>query len=88
MNTKIKELLIESGWPSEYINNHFDRNKRGDIESMKKFAELILQECIGVIESYEIPEGNTEAGFMAAEWTYDALKTIRDEINEKFGIEE
>ena len=36
--------------------------------------------CIGIIESHDIPVGNSAAGEMACEWTYDALKTIRDAI--------
>ena len=36
--------------------------------------------CIGIIESHRTPVGNSAAGEMACEWTYDALKTIRDAI--------
>ena len=53
-----------------------------------KFAELIVAECIDKIETYRIPVGNSAAGEMACEWTYDALKEIRDEIKEHFGVEE
>ena len=52
-----------------------------------KFAELIVKECINKIETYHIPVGNSVAGEMACEWTYDALKEISDEIKECFGIE-
>lgn len=38
------------------------------------------ERCIGIIESHHIPVGNSAAGEMACEWTYDALKTIRDAI--------
>ena len=38
------------------------------------------ERCIGIIESHHIPAGNSAAGEMACEWTYDALKTIRDAI--------
>jgi hypothetical protein len=54
----------------------------------QKFAELIVRECIDKIETYRIPVGNSAAGEMACEWTYDALKEIRDEIKEHFGVEE
>jgi hypothetical protein len=53
---------------------------------LKKFAELIIQECIDKIETYRIPVGNSAAGEMACEWTYDALKEIRDEIKDHFGV--
>ena len=39
-----------------------------------------MERCIGIIESHHIPVGNSAAGEMAREWTYDALKTIRDAI--------
>lgn len=38
------------------------------------------ERCIDIIELYRIPVGNSAAGEMACEWTYDALKTIRDAI--------
>ena len=48
------------------------------------FAELIIQECIDKIETYRIPVGNSSSGELACEWTYDALKEIRDNIKETF----
>ena len=39
-----------------------------------------MERCIDIIESYRIPVGNSAAGEMACEWTYGALKTIRDAI--------
>ena len=55
---------------------------------LEKFAELIVRECLDKIETHRIPVGNSAAGEMACEWTYDALKEIRDEIKEHFGVEE
>ena len=54
----------------------------------EKFAELIIKECINKIETHQIPVGNSAAGEMACEWTYAALKEIRDEIKEHFGVSE
>jgi hypothetical protein len=54
----------------------------------EKFAELIVRECIDKIETHRIPVGNSAAGEMACEWTYAALKEIRDDIKEHFGVEE
>jgi hypothetical protein len=54
----------------------------------EKFAELIVKDCIDKIETYRIPVGNSSAGELACEWTYDALKEIRDDIKEHFGLEE
>ena len=48
-----------------------------------QLAAAVAQErerCIGIIESHRTPVGNSAAGEMACEWTYDALKTIRDAI--------
>lgn len=52
----------------------------------EEFSKLIVQECIDKIETYRIPVGNSSAGELACEWTYDALKEIRDDIRETFGI--
>ena len=57
-------------------------------KELEAFAKLIVQECIDKIETHRIPVGNSAAGEMACEWTYAALKEIRDEIKEHFGVEE
>jgi hypothetical protein len=51
-----------------------------------KLAELIVRECVDKIETHRIPVGNSAAGEMACEMTYDALMEIRDEIKEHFGV--
>lgn len=56
--------------------------------SLEKFAELLVKECIEKIETHQIPVGNSAAGEMACEWTYAALKQVRDEIKEHFGVEQ
>jgi hypothetical protein len=63
---------------SQYIHNE---------EGVKKFAELIIQSCIDKIETYRIPVGNSSSGELACEWTYAALKEIRDDIKEHFGLD-
>jgi hypothetical protein len=55
----------------------------GHSEGMKEAA----LECVKIIETYQIPVGNSAAGELACDWTYDALKTIRNEIKQHFGIE-
>jgi hypothetical protein len=75
MNERIRELAREAGF---YANP--------DIEKFEKFAELIVRECIDKIETHQIPVGNSAAGEMACEWTYAALKEIRDEIKQHFGV--
>jgi hypothetical protein len=78
MNERIRELALQAG--AQGIVNR-------DFIDVEKFAELIVRECIDKIETYRIPVGNSAAGEMACEWTYDALKEIRDEIKEHFGVE-
>ena len=83
MNERIDELMIEAGARFEFLHGvHYD-----DFQ-YRKFAELIVKECINTIETHRIPVGNSAAGEMACEWTYSALMEIRDEIKEHFGVEE
>ena len=88
LNPKIQELINLS-------TERVELNIRGDdtidtemVFNKEKFAELLIKECLDKIETYRIPCGNSPAGEMACEWTYDALKSIRDDIKETFGIEE
>lgn len=58
-----------------------------NLYTTEQFALLIVRECIDKIETHRIPVGNSAAGEMACEWTYDALKEIRDDIKLHFGVE-
>ena len=82
MNERIKELAAKSNF------GHMENGEVVYDHRLEKFAELIVKECIHKIEKYRIPVGNSAAGEMACEWTYDALKEIRDEIKKHFGDEE
>ena len=48
------------------------------------FANLVVaaerEACVQIIEEYRISGGNSVAGELAREWTYGALKEIRDDI--------
>ena len=85
MNERIDKLMYHAGLTAQGCWDEMDEYDRKAIE---KFAELIVDECIDKIETYRIPVGNSAAGEMACEWTYNALKEIRDEIKEHFGVEE
>lgn len=78
MNKRIEELWNKAAQASD------------SWESQKRFVETLAQlvalECIDKIETYRIPVGNSSAGELACEWTYDALKEIRDDIRETFGL--
>ena len=80
----MNEYILQKLMNKSYV----DIDKYNNRFSPEKFAELIVRECIDKIETYRIPVGNSAAGEMACEWTYDALKEIRDEIKEHFGVEE
>jgi hypothetical protein len=81
MNERIKELAEQAGMI--IVDDKFSTYGR----FAEKFAELIVWECIDKIETHCIPVGNSAAGKMACEMTYAALKEIRDEIKEHFGVD-
>jgi hypothetical protein len=43
-------------------------------------ARAVLEAAAKVLTEHQIPVGNSAAGEMAREWTYDALKECRDNI--------
>ncbi len=43
-------------------------------------ARAALEAAAQVLTEHQIPVGNSAAGEMAREWTYDALKECRDNI--------
>jgi len=51
---------------------------------LERFAALVAEHernaCVQIIEEYRISGGNSVAGELAREWTYGALKEIRDDI--------
>ena len=94
MNERIRQLAKQAELAELYDRyvEYCMKNADDDIMDydtiVEKFAELIVRECIDKIETHRIPVGNSAAGEMACEWTYAALKEIRDEIKEHFGVEE
>lgn len=87
MNEQFAKLAQQAGMePDELDENEGIIWWLGDGDLMK-FAQLVVKECINKIETHRIPVGNSPAGEMACDWTYSALKEIRDEIKEHFGIE-
>lgn len=51
---------------------------------MRAYAEQCIaaerERCAQIVGVYRVPVGNSAAGEMAAEWTMDALREIRDAI--------
>ena len=85
MNERIKELERQA---TETVKCGLNGTSTTESLNRKKFAKLIILECIDKIETHRIPVGNSAAGEMACEWTYAALKEIRDEIKQHFGVTE
>lgn len=56
------------------------------VEQLEDFGKIIVKDCINEIESCRIPVGNSAAGELASEWTYDSLTNIRDNIKERYGL--
>ncbi len=91
MNERIKVLMEQSMPAIDWNARHGVELDNGErlkhmTDWFDKFAELVINDCIDKIETYRIPVGNSPAGEMACEWTYEALKEIRDEIKEHFGM--
>lgn len=82
MNENVRQLLRKSGL--DVYGLGLDRAKWD--AAVERFVEGIVRECVDKIETYRIPVGNSPAGEMACEWTYDALKDIRDDIRQHFGV--
>ena len=78
------ELIFEAGhYLCPDVQEIWERYQAVHAAAKAETAAAVAQErerCIGIIESHRIPVGNSAAGEMACEWTYDALKTIRDAI--------
>ena len=62
---------LNSQWP--YLPHQL---RARDLE----VARVVLEAAAKVLSEHQIPVGNSAAGEMACEWTYDALKECRDVI--------
>jgi hypothetical protein len=78
MNKRIEELWNKAAQPSDSWG--------GQKKFVEVLVQLAVQDCIDKIETYHIPVGNSAAGEIACEMTYFALRDIRDDIRESFGI--
>ena len=73
MNERIKQLLNQAGI---YQPDRFDAIDGSN--QMEKFAELIVRECLNIVESTE---------FIGDGWRV-TLEETAQEIKEHFGVEE
>ena len=84
MNLQIKELLDRPGL--ERLN---DWVNIGPVQraALEEFTELVVRNCVEIVEAQRVPVGNSAAGETAARLTMLALRDTRDEIKEHFGVE-
>lgn len=83
MNEKIKSISEHTGLAVYALGLDREKFER----ALTRYTTEVVKECIHKIETYRIPVGNSAAGEMACEWTYDALDEIRTEIKELFGVQ-
>jgi len=75
MNERIKKLAVQAGYlPDNFGIGHWD------MPECKKFAELIVAECLGIVD-------DAERGGSNDIWD-NAVKFIRRDLQEHFGVEE
>ncbi len=91
MNERIKELMVEL---KKTVSTH-----RGDevligYDELEKFAELIVQECLSIVDSNNPrPPGTTIMYSLAKDEYFDtgwqvAVETKSNQIKQHFGVEE
>ena len=85
MNKHIYEFAEQVGYDS-WVLSPTKETMSDTPQKLEKFAELIIKECIDKIEMHRIPVGNSPAGEIAYDLTYDALLAIRGKIKEHFGV--
>ena len=89
MNEKIKELAEQAGIR---LNSYLVSNNTGELvvsDDFKKFAELIVKECIGITD--ELINRNVDGSWTSNELYTDyngALFEVKRRIQESFGVEE
>jgi hypothetical protein len=72
----IIKLAREQGLPETETEGVF----RVNTDDLGRMLAAECEACVQIIEEYRIPVGNSVAGELAREWTYTALKEIRDDI--------
>ena len=81
MNERIKELKQQAlHWSGENVNRNLYSNYEIEQKEYEKFAQLIVQECLGIVD-------DAERGGSNDIWD-NAVKFIRRDLQEHFGVEE
>jgi hypothetical protein len=61
------------GFPASYVKNYAEAYAAACVAEER-------ERCIRIAETYAISVGNSRAGELAAEWTMDNLREVRDQI--------
>lgn len=85
MNTELLESLQEQAMQVVgYTDGGYTEIKALDPQ---KFAALLVNQAVQIINNYQIPVGNSPAGEIACDMTYRALVDLRQQIREHFGVQ-
>jgi hypothetical protein len=84
MNERIEKLAREC---FDVANDGNGDEYLGTTAGIEKFAELIVRNCVEIVETQRVPIYSSRSGEMAARWAMDSLRECRDKIKEHFGVE-
>lgn len=74
--SKAIELAAECGLLSDTVHMYAD-----EIETFFRRAQaMALRDAVVKVETYRVSVGNSRAGELAAEWTMENLRELREEL--------
>ena len=82
MNERIEELAEQAFFETEYDD------VQNLPETMERFAELIVKECIDKITSYDLTPGHSAKWEDIYEIHARLLQDLGDELKEHFGVKQ
>ena len=90
MNKRMLELYRQAKVPHTAIDPSNNMPYETSTFSAEKFAELIVKECLSVVESYTYgPAGQYDYSYSDADAAADRrAESIHDNIKYRFGVEE
>lgn len=80
MNDEILKLAKKCGIPDADIDSLNEHHPDALEAFYRATFNAGLDAAVKELEKYQIPVGNSRSGELACEWTYAALKEIRDAI--------
>jgi hypothetical protein len=86
MNERIRELAEQAGLGVKHNGIVLTKNVNA-AEAFENFAQLIVAECLGIVHDAERGGSNEIWDNAALSWN-NALKFIRRDLQEHFGVEE